>query len=109
MIRTKLLYNKKIRSAWDERRKKRYYCLNDVIKALLNVKDAKNYLKQMRQRDEKLGKKWSKLVIPIEMETAGGIQKLMCTDVNGLLLIMDNMRHSEKTESFNRWLKKRTR
>ncbi|MDP2364471.1 MAG: BRO family protein [Ignavibacteria bacterium] len=107
MPNTKLLYNKKIRTVWYGRRHKDYYCLNDVVKALTNIKDAKNYLKQMRQFDDKLGKKWWRFVIPLEMDTAGGRQKVMCTDTEGLLFIIENMRSSDKTVLFKRWLKRR--
>jgi len=107
MSKIKLFESKKIRSVWNGRKQKRYYCLNDVVKALINIKDPKNYLKQIRQRDEVLGKKWRRFVISLEMDTAGGRQKVMCTDTEGLLLIIENMRSSDKTVLFKRWLKRR--
>jgi hypothetical protein len=104
MHSTKLVYNKKIRSVWSNRKRKRYYCLNDVIKVLTDVKDAKNYLKGMRKRNAELAKNWNKLVKSYEMDTPGGRQIVKCTDALGLMLIMKNMRSSVKTELFRRWL-----
>jgi hypothetical protein len=107
MPKTKLLYHRQIRSVWNKQKSKRFYCLNDVVKVLTNINDAKNYLKQMRQRDEALARKWRRIVIPIEMDTKGGRQMLMCTDAAGLLLILRDMRSSEKVKLFKLWLKRR--
>jgi DNA-damage-inducible protein D len=104
MPKAKLVYNKKIRSVWNSRRRKHYYCLNDFVKALKNVKDPKNYLKDMRKRNPELSEKWKELVKPFKINTTGGLQSLKCTDKKGLLLIVQYMRSSNKTESFIRWV-----
>lgn len=105
MSNTKLVYNKKIRSVCNVRKQKWYYCLNDVVKALTNVKDAKSYLKDIRNRDEELAKKWKKLVISLEMDTPGGKQPVMCANAVGVVRIIQSLR-SPNAELFKRWLEK---
>jgi len=106
MTETKFLYYKKIRTVWDSEKQVRFYCLKDVIKTLTNVKDTKNFLKKLRKRNKSLASNWSKLVLPIEMDTKSGRQKLNSTDAKSLLIIIQFMRYNKKAKLFMRWIKR---
>jgi molybdopterin/thiamine biosynthesis adenylyltransferase len=103
MAATKLVYKKKIRAIWSEEEQMWYYCLNDVIKALTNIKEAKNYLKDIRNRDQTLNKNWKKLVTTCVMDSKGGKQPTVCSDAACLLEIIKSL-SSKKAKLFRLWL-----
>ena len=49
-----------------------YFVVEDVIKALTDSVDPKQYISKLRQRDEELSKGWVQLVHPLPIMTAGG-------------------------------------
>jgi len=106
MPETELRYYKKIRTVWDNEKQVRFFCLKDVVKTLTNVKDTKNFLKKLRKRNNSLKLNWNKLVMPVEMDTVSGKQKLMSADAKSLLIIIQFMRYNKKAKLFMRWIKR---
>jgi prophage antirepressor-like protein len=57
----------------------------------------------MRQRDKELPKGWVQIVPTLWVETAGGKQRMGCTNAKGLLRIIQSI-PSPKAEPFKLWL-----
>ena len=77
----------------------------DVVFALTNSKDPKQYINKLRKRDETLNKGWVQIVHPLKLDTNGGKQSINCADTEGILRIIQSI-PSKKAEPFKRWLAK---
>jgi hypothetical protein len=75
------------------------------VEALTNTKNAADYIKKMRKRDEELSKGWGQIVTPLWLETEGGKQKVNCANTEGVFRIIQSI-PSPKAEPFKRWLAK---
>ena len=82
-----------------------WFVLEDIVQALTATKDAKNYIKAMKHRDEGLSQGWLQFVTPLEFETKGGKQKINCSNIEGILRIVQSI-PSKNAEPFKRWLAK---
>ena len=47
-----------------------WFSVSDVIEALTDTKNATDYLKKVRKRDEELAKGWGQIVHSLSIETA---------------------------------------
>jgi DNA-damage-inducible protein D len=75
----------KIRKTWNN--KEWWFALEDIIQALTDSRDVKQYINKLRQRDEDLSKGWGQIVHTLSIQTPGGSQKMNCTK-NTLILII---------------------
>ena len=82
-----------------------YFNIEDIVKVLTDTVNPKQYLKTLRNRDKELSKGWVQIVTPLEYETAGGLQKLNFSNVEGLFRIIQSI-PSKKAEPFKKWLAK---
>jgi len=88
-----------------------WFVINDVIESLTDSNDPAQYFKRLKQRDEELAKLTNKggvqFVPPLmlEVETAGGWQKMYCWNTEGIFRLIQSI-PSPKTEPFKRWLAK---
>ena len=88
-----------------------WFVINDVIVALADSTDPAQYFKRMKQRDEELAKLLEKGAVQfvpplmIEVETAGGKQKMYCWNTEGIFRLIQSI-PSPKAEPFKRWLAK---
>ena len=82
-----------------------WFSVSDVVEVLTGTKNATDYIKKVRKRDEELAKGWGQIVSPLKMETSGGIQKINCANAEGLFRIIQSI-PSPKAEPFKRWLAK---
>jgi hypothetical protein len=88
-----------------------WFVINDIIEALTDSSDPSQYFKRMKQRDLELAKLINQgevqFVPPLmlEMETAGGKQKMYCWNTEGIFRIIQSI-PSAKAEPFKRWLAK---
>ncbi|MCL4481260.1 MAG: Bro-N domain-containing protein [Bacteroidetes bacterium] len=103
MSSIKLFESKQIRTVWNEQDQKWYFVVEDVVLALTDSKDPKQYIKRMRQRDDELAKGWVQFVPTLLVETAGGKQRMGCANAKGLLRIIQSI-PSPKAEPFKLWL-----
>ncbi|MFH1195768.1 MAG: phage antirepressor protein [bacterium] len=62
MSNIKLFEEKQIRSVWNESDQKQYFVVEDVVAALTDSNDPKQYVKRMKQRDPELAKGWVQIV-----------------------------------------------
>jgi len=98
-----LFEEKQIRKTWEN--DKWYFSIEDVVFALTNSRDPKQYINKLRKRDEILSQGWVQIVHTLKMETNGGMQKINCADTEGILRIIQSI-PSPKAEPFKRWLAK---
>jgi hypothetical protein len=82
-----------------------WFVVNDIVQALTDTPDAKDYIRKMRDRDEELGKGWGQIVTPLSVQTSGGPQNLNCANTEGIFRIIQSI-PSPKAEPFKRWLAK---
>ncbi|NCC88429.1 MAG: hypothetical protein EOM05_11315 [Clostridia bacterium] len=72
MSNIKLFESKKIRSVWNEEKKLWYFSVQDVVEALTESSDVKQYIKKMLSRDDMLKTNWGTICTPVEMLAADG-------------------------------------
>src|SRR3989339_328282 len=82
-----------------------WFVIQDVVSALIDSKDSKQYIQRMKQRDPELRKGWVQIVHTLSIDTAGGKQKMLCANTEGLFRIIQSIT-SPKAEPFKRWLAK---
>lgn len=98
-----IFQDKSIRRVWNE--SEWWFVLEDVVVALIESKDVKQYIQKMRKRDPELEKGWVQIVHTLDIETHGGIQKMNCSNTEGLFRIIQSIT-SPKAEPFKLWLAK---
>lgn len=99
-----LFENQTIRTAWDAEQEEWYFSVVDVVRALTDSADPKQYIKKMRSRDPELGGKWGTICTPVEMVAADGKKrKIQAANIEGLLRIIQSI-PSPKAEPFKLWL-----
>lgn len=103
MTNIKLFQDKKIRSVWNDEEEQWYFVLEDVVEALTDSKDPKQYVKRMKLRDPELAKGWVQIVPTLVVQTPGGPQRMRCANVKGLFRIIQSI-PSPKAEPFKQWL-----
>ena len=100
-----LFEQKKIRTVWVEKEEKWYFAVEDVIKALVDSRDPKQYVKRMKLRDPELAKGWVQIVPLLTIMTEGGPQKMRCANMEGIFRIIQSV-SSKKAEPFKQWMAK---
>ncbi|OGQ94610.1 MAG: phage antirepressor protein [Deltaproteobacteria bacterium RIFOXYD12_FULL_57_12] len=104
MSNIKLFESKKIRSAWNEDDQKWYFSVADVVEALTDSVNVRDYIKKMRKRDAELNSNWGTFCPPLELIAADGKRrKTQCANVESLLRIIQSI-PSPKAEPLKRWL-----
>lgn len=82
-----------------------WFVVNDIVVALTDTPNVKDYIRKMRIRDKEIGKGWGQIVTLLFIETAGGKQELNCADTEGIFRIIQSI-PSPKAEPSKRWLAK---
>ncbi len=82
-----------------------WFVVEDIVVTLIDSKDPKQYIQRMKQRDPELGKGWVQIVHTLSIETAGGVQRMLCANTEGIFRIIQSI-PSPKAEPFKRWLAK---
>ena len=99
-----LFEDRKIRTAWDEEKEEWYFSVQDVVAALSESTDPKQYIKKMRARDPQLSANWGTICTPVQMLAADGKQrKVQAANTEGILRIIQSI-PSPKAEPFRLWL-----
>ena len=102
----KLFESKSIRSVWLDAEKKWYFSVHDVIEALTDSSDPRQYVKRMRSRDAALAVNWGTICTQVEMIALDGKRrKTLAASAENLLRIIQSV-PSPKAEPFKRWLAK---
>ena len=83
-----------------------YFSVEDVVKALTDSVNPKDYIKKMRKRDEELNLNWGTICPQVEMIAKDGKnRKIMASNVEGIFRIIQSI-PSQKAEPFKKWLAK---
>jgi len=82
-----------------------YFVIEDIVSALIESTDSKQYIKRMKQRDPILAKGWVQFVPTLLVETVGGKQMMNCANTEGVFRLIQSI-PSLKAEPFKRWLAK---
>ena len=80
-----------------------WFVVQDVVLALIESRDPKQYIQRMKQRDPELAKGWVQIVHTLPVPTDGGPQPMLCANTEGLFRIIQSI-PSPKAEPFKRWL-----
>ena len=80
-----------------------WFVVEDVVLALIESRDPKQYIQRMKQRDPELSKGWVRIVHTLSVPTDGGPQPMLCANTEGLFRIIQSV-PSPKAEPFKRWL-----
>ncbi|MFH1562527.1 MAG: Bro-N domain-containing protein [Nitrospirota bacterium] len=80
-----------------------WFVVNDVVEALTDSVNVKDYIKKIRSRDKELSKGWGQIVTPLNVQTEGGSQRLNSANTEGIFRIIQSI-PSPKAEPFKRWL-----
>lgn len=104
MSNIKLFESNQIRSAFNQADKKWYFSVQDVVQALTDSNDVKQYIKRMRSRETLLDTNWGTICTPVEMIAADGKKrKVQAANTQGMLRIIQSI-PSPKAEPFKLWL-----
>lgn len=77
-----------------------YYVIEDVVNALTDSKNPKQYISKLRKRDEELSKGWVQFVHTLPFKTAGGKQNMNCANTEWIFRIIQSINHqSNATEN----------
>lgn len=98
-----LFQEKAIRKIWHN--EEWWFVVEDVVAALIDSSDPKQYIKRMRHRDAELNKGWVQIVPTLDVVTKGGKQSMNCANTEGIFRIIQSI-PSPKAEPFKRWLAK---
>jgi hypothetical protein len=82
-----------------------WFVVEDVVLALIESRDPKQYIQRMKQRDPELQKGWVQIVHTLPVPTDGGPQTMLCANTEGLFRIIQSI-PSPRAEPFKRWLAK---
>jgi len=61
-----------------------WFVVEDVVLALIDSNDPKQYVQRMKLRDPELNKGWVQIVHTLEIETLGGKQSINCANTEGI-------------------------
>lgn len=104
MNEVKLFQDRKIRSAWNEEEEQWYFSLEDIVTALTDSADPKQYIKRMRSRDNQLQINWGTICTQVQMIAHDGkLRKVMAANIKSLFRIIQSI-PSPKAEPFKQWL-----
>src|SRR3989338_4874802 len=98
-----LFEGNKVRRVWHDERW--FFVVEDVVLALIDSKNVKDYINKIKQRDPELSKGYGQFVHTLDIPTKGGIQKINCADLEGIFRIIQST-PSTKAEPFKQWLAK---
>lgn len=82
-----------------------WFVVEDVVSALTDSVNPKDYINKMRRRDEELAKGYGQIVHTLPIETGGGTQRINCANTEGIFRIIQSI-PSPKAEPFKLWLAK---
>ena len=94
---------KKIRKIWHK--EEWWFVLEDIVLALTDSADPKQYIQKIKQRDEQLAEGWVQIVHTLAIQTSGGNQKMNAVNTEGAFRIIQSI-PSKKAEPFKLWLAK---
>lgn len=80
-----------------------WFVVEDVILALTDTRNVKDYISKMRLRDAEINKGYGQIVRTLWVDTIGGRQQMNCANTEGIFRLIQSI-PSPKAEPFKRWL-----
>lgn len=106
MSNIKLFESSKIRSIWSDDEQKWYFSVIDVVAALTESTNPRDYWYRIKQREKISGIELSTICRQLKLESPDGkLRETDCSHTEGLLRIIQSI-PSPKAEPFKRWLAK---
>ena len=106
MSNIKLFESKQIRSIWSEEDQKWFFSIIDVVAALTDSPNPRDYWYRIKQREKISGVELSTICRQFKLEAPDGkFRETDCSHAEGLLRIIQSI-PSPKAEPFKRWLAK---
>jgi prophage antirepressor-like protein len=69
-----------------------WFSVSDVVEAITDSKDAKQYIKRMRSRDSELNSYWGTICTPLEMTAMDGKKRqINCANTEGMFRIIQSI------------------
>jgi prophage antirepressor-like protein len=84
-----------------------WFVVEDIVQALIDSRDPKQYIQRMKLRDPEFGKGWVQIVHTLSIETPGGAQNMLCANTEGIFRIIQSIPYP-KTELFKRFARYET-
>jgi len=104
MSNIKLFESAQIRSVWNDKEQKWFFSVVDVVHALTESPDPKDYWYRIKKREKIHGVELSTICRQLKLEASDGKKYLTdCSHAEGLLRIIQSI-PSPKAEPFKRWL-----
>lgn len=104
MSEIKIFQDKRIRSVWNDAEEQWYFSIEDVVSALTDSTDPRQYIKRMRSRDQQLNINWGTICTPVDMiANDGKRRKKMSANLKSLFRLIQSI-PSPKAEPFKQWL-----
>jgi hypothetical protein len=104
MSNIKLFESQQIRSVWNEGEQKWYFSVIDVVAALTDSPNPRDYWYRIKQREKISGIELSTICRQFKLEAPDGkLRETDCSHAEGLLRIVQSI-PSPKAEPFKRWL-----
>ena len=103
MTKIKLFQDKKIRSAWNEEEEQWYFSVVEVVEALTESPNPRQYWRKMKDRDLKEYETYP-FWVQLKLISPDGKNRMTdCANIKGLLRIIQSI-PSPKAEPFKQWL-----
>ena len=104
MSNVKLFESQQIRSVWNEEDQKWYFSVVDVVQALVDSPNPRDYWYRIKQREKISGIELSTICRQFKLKASDGKSRATdCANTEGLLRIIQSI-PSPKAEPFKRWL-----
>jgi len=104
MDNIKEFQSNQIRTVWNDEAGEWYFSVVDVVGALTDSLDPKQYIKKLRSRDQELNSKWGTICTPVKMLAPDGkMRKSQASNLEGILRIIQSI-PSPKAEPFKLWM-----
>jgi len=68
-----------------------WFVVEDVVSALTNTVNPKDYINKMRRRDPELAKGYGQIVHTLSIDTEGGVQRMNCANTEGIFRIIQSI------------------
>lgn len=68
-----------------------WFVIEDVVLALIDSSNPKQYVQRMKQRDAELAKGWVQFVHTLLIKTEGGKQAMNCANTEGIFRIIQSI------------------
>lgn len=99
-----LFESKQVRTVWNDKQEKWYFSVVDVVSALTDSADPKQYIKKMKSRDLELNSNWGTICTLVRMKGQDGKNREQtAADMAGIFRIIQSI-PSPKAEPFKQWM-----